>query len=324
MAQQSADKDLYFSYDTSGKAVSVNDNGTEYYCLRNGQADIVGPLDQSGTKVVSYTYDSWGKLISTEGTLASTLGVDNPLRYRGYYYAEPGFYWLLSRYYDPEVGRFINADSYVATGRSVLGLNMYAYCYNNPVNLGDPTGNRPQWLEEFVEWVEEGEQRIKHTLKIMARTVASPFKAITAEAGVGIGLGGHAEVVVNGVPVGFELGNTISDSIVYDKDSFDVINSSGTEGSINIANIFDFSISSGNEHSYFDSSCTCNFLHSSFGEKYNCPANVASQNTSGGIGFAIGGYFLLGFEVAIGIDFRAWENELMSIFNESWSYERGK
>ncbi|MBQ8814998.1 MAG: RHS repeat-associated core domain-containing protein, partial [Lachnospiraceae bacterium] len=102
----------------------------------------VGLLDGSGTKVVSYTYDSWGKLISTTGTLASTLGADNPLRYRGYYYdVETGLYYLQSRYYDPETGRFINANSLISTGQSIIGFNMFAYCLNNPVNRVDFAGN---------------------------------------------------------------------------------------------------------------------------------------------------------------------------------------
>ena len=126
-------KQLY-SYDASGQLISVNYNGTEYYYLRNGQTDIVGLMDGSGTKVVEYTYDAWGKLISTTGTLASTLGANNPFRYRGYYYdTETGLYYLTTRYYDPEVCRFISADVYMTTGQGVLGGNMWAYCGNNPV-----------------------------------------------------------------------------------------------------------------------------------------------------------------------------------------------
>ena len=86
--------------------------------------------------VASYTYDPWGKIISSSGTLADI----NPLRYRGYYYdAETGFYYLQSRYYDPEIGRFINADSYASTDATgLLSTNMFAYCENDPVNRSDP------------------------------------------------------------------------------------------------------------------------------------------------------------------------------------------
>ena len=88
--------------------------------------------------VASYTYDPWGKIISSSGTLADI----NPLRYRGYYYdSETGFYYLQSRYYDPEIGRFINADSYASTDATgLLSTNMFAYCENDPVNRSDPSG----------------------------------------------------------------------------------------------------------------------------------------------------------------------------------------
>ena len=133
-------KQLY-SYDANGQLISVNYNGTEYYYLRNGQTDIVGLMDGSGNRVVEYTYDVWGKLISTTGTLATSLGADNPFRYRGYYYdTETGLYYLMTRYYDPEVCRFISADVYMTTGQGITGGNMYAYCGNNPVCRYDDGG----------------------------------------------------------------------------------------------------------------------------------------------------------------------------------------
>ena len=150
MAQVAPEKSLLFSYDANGQAVSVNYNGTEYYYLRNGQNDIVGLMDESGVRVVEYIYDAWGKLISTTGTLATTLGADNPFRYRGYYYdTETGLYYLTTRYYDPEVCRFISADVYMSTGQGVLGGNMWAYCLNNPVNRFDTCGtwSMPNWLK---------------------------------------------------------------------------------------------------------------------------------------------------------------------------------
>ena len=99
-------------------------------------------IDNSGAAVVEYTYDSWGKLLSTSGSLASTLGKNNPFRYRGYVYdEETGFYYLQSRYYNPVVGRFISADVLLSTGQGVIGHNAYAYCLNDPINSVDSTGN---------------------------------------------------------------------------------------------------------------------------------------------------------------------------------------
>ena len=66
----------------------------------------------------------------------------NPFRYRGYYYdTDTGLYYLQSRYYNPQWGRFLNADGYVSTGTGMIGFNMYAYCNNNPVMGYDPNGN---------------------------------------------------------------------------------------------------------------------------------------------------------------------------------------
>lgn len=75
-------------------------------------------------------------------TCTGTIAEINPIRYRSYYYdTETGYYYLQSRYYDPNVGRFISADSYVSTGQGILGHNMYAYCQNNPVMYYDDTGH---------------------------------------------------------------------------------------------------------------------------------------------------------------------------------------
>ena len=93
-------------------------------------------MDGSGATVVNYTYDTWGKVLSVTGTLASTLGADNPFRYRCCYYDnESGLYYLQSRYYDPETCRFLNADALMGTGQGIIGYNMYAYCQNNPFIL---------------------------------------------------------------------------------------------------------------------------------------------------------------------------------------------
>ena len=132
---------LLFSYDAAGQVQAVNFNGTYYYYLRNGQGDIVKLIDGTGATVVEYSYDSWGKPLSCTGTLATTLGALNPFRYRGYVYdEETQWYYLKSRYYDPETCRFISADVLLSTGQGVLGYNCFAYCRNNPVYGLDSSG----------------------------------------------------------------------------------------------------------------------------------------------------------------------------------------
>ncbi len=127
-----------FVYDESNQPLAMKYNGKVYYYVLNAQGDVVRIVDGSRNVVASYSYDPWGKLLSSSGTLANV----NPLRYRGYYYdSETGFYYLQSRYYDPAIGRFINADSYASTDMvGLLSTNMFSYCENNPVMRVDPTG----------------------------------------------------------------------------------------------------------------------------------------------------------------------------------------
>ncbi len=109
--------------------------------------------------IAFYEYDPWGKVTSVKGSSGAILSLEaypnhiahvNPIRYRGYYYdIETGFYYLQSRYYDPAISRFINADSYGSTGQGFLGTNMFAYCGNNPVDRVDRNGEFWQKAEEF-------------------------------------------------------------------------------------------------------------------------------------------------------------------------------
>ena len=109
-------------------------------------------VDGTGAVVAEYEYDPYGNILSTTGTLADTLGQINPLRYRGYVYdSECNLYYLQSRYYDPSIGRFLNADAYASTGQGIIGHNMFAYCGNNPVRRIDAGGNT--WYEDAWEWI---------------------------------------------------------------------------------------------------------------------------------------------------------------------------
>ena len=132
-----------FFYDESGRPFAMtyqraNDAPQTYYYVLNLQGDVVKLVDVSGAEVASYEYDAWGGVLSVDGDMAGI----NPLRYRGYYHdSETGFYYLQSRYYDPAMHRFINADSYASTGQGFIGTNMFAYCHNSPVAFYDTEGN---------------------------------------------------------------------------------------------------------------------------------------------------------------------------------------
>ena len=146
--QTGGGKTIDFVYDENNQPLAMKYNNTLYYYVLNAQGDVVRIVNSSRSVVASYTYDPWGKIISSSGTLADI----NPLRYRGYYYdSETGFYYLQSRYYDPAIGRFINADSYASTDMvGLLSTNMFSYCENNPVMRVDPTGKFWDILDCFM------------------------------------------------------------------------------------------------------------------------------------------------------------------------------
>ncbi|MBQ2694679.1 MAG: RHS repeat-associated core domain-containing protein [Clostridia bacterium] len=146
VSQKTGNEIINFAYTAGGAPYGFTYNGTNYFYLLNLQGDIIGIYDSNGDVVVKYAYDSWGQLMSITGTLADTIGVKNPLRYRGYYYdTETKLYYLQSRYYDPETCHFISMDSYFVAGDYINGMNMYAYCLNNPVMYVDPTGCAPNF-----------------------------------------------------------------------------------------------------------------------------------------------------------------------------------
>jgi len=149
---------IYYTYSLGAKLVSMNLNDIEYFYIRNTQGDIIALIDDKGDEVVKYTYDSWGKLISIKDkddidvTNDKThVGYKNPYRYRGYRYdTETQLYYLDSRYYNPEWGRFINSDNLGGKIGDLLSHNVFAYCKNNPVNMSDPSGHWPKWAKWAV------------------------------------------------------------------------------------------------------------------------------------------------------------------------------
>lgn len=129
-----------YIYDDREQLVSVRKGGQNYYYHFNGHGDVTKITNQSGSVVASYEYDAWGNITSLSGSFAGS----QPFRYAGYLYdPETGLYYLINRYYDPSIGRFISKDPLFSSPPDSLGGNPYLYVRNNPVNRTDPDGLGP-------------------------------------------------------------------------------------------------------------------------------------------------------------------------------------
>lgn len=149
LSQTDGTDTLYFQYDSNGTPLGFVWNGTQYLYLTNQTGDVISITDAQGNEIVQYDYDPWGKcnflqpMIADE-KFANDIANINPIRYRGYYLdSETGYYYLQSRYYDPDICRFINADVYNIPQNSkedFAGINLFAYCNNEPINSLDING----------------------------------------------------------------------------------------------------------------------------------------------------------------------------------------
>ena len=160
LAEKVGDKVFEYYYDAQG-IIGFKYDGNVYYYKKNLLGDIDRIYDANKNLVAEYKYDAWGNhRIYTSGGIDITENMSynssvaklNPFRYRGYYYdAETGLYYLNSRYYDPSIGRFINADdiSYIQP-TDINGLNLFAYCGNNPVMYVDSVGTSPKWWQAIL------------------------------------------------------------------------------------------------------------------------------------------------------------------------------
>ena len=141
----------------------MNLNGKEYFYIRNVQNDVIGLHDSEGKVVVNYSYDTWGNIVSITGSLKDSVDKKNSYRYR--YDEETGLYYLQSRYYNAEWGRFINADALIGQTGDILSFNMFAYCHNNPVNMSDESGYLPKWMKTVVKAVKKTGTKVINKVK---------------------------------------------------------------------------------------------------------------------------------------------------------------
>jgi len=132
---------IEYFYDGTG-VIGMRRNNTNFLYVKDVLGNIIEVIRQDGVTVARYAYDAWGN--STIAQNVDNMAHINPFRYRGYYRDRgTGFYYLQTRYYDPAIRRFINADNYKlvpALAGQRGGLNMYAYALNNPVSYVDPSG----------------------------------------------------------------------------------------------------------------------------------------------------------------------------------------
>jgi len=134
-------------YDNEYGVCGILYNNVPYYFIKNLQGDVIAIVDKDAQTVARYSYDAWSAVTSAVTNTELTKGVDiaaiNPFRYRDYYYDEEiGLYYIQSRYYDANTGRFVNTDSadVISQSSNIFDCNIYIYCHNNPVNNIDISG----------------------------------------------------------------------------------------------------------------------------------------------------------------------------------------
>ena len=221
VGQKTGNDALTFKFDSAGNYFGFTYDGEDYYYVKNLQSDVTAITNSTGSIVVEYGYDAWGRLLSTTGTAAATIGAVNPIRYRSYYYdTESGFYFLQSRYYEPECCRFITADEsevISATPMDLTDKSLFAYCDNNPVARIDDEG-------EFWKYVAYAGITIALLgLTIATAGIATPLIATT----IGVAVSASATTLItSGFAIAFTglgmattacVGQVITDITVYSR-----------------------------------------------------------------------------------------------------------
>ena len=227
-----------FLYDETNSAYSFIYNGAQYYYVKNLQGDIVKIVNTSGNVVASYSYDAWGKVTNS----GNIVGLYNPIRYRGYYYdTDTGFYYLQSRYYDPTIKRFINADdaSLLGANGDFISFNLYAYCLNNPTMYSDESGYAPKWLKTVLDVG-------IYAVSAAAAVVAGLAVSLVASPVVGVATGVATFGIVN------NLTNTVYYNYISDGKS-DLTSSSYNDGYINRWDRLDYTKSQDEMPNAYDS-----------------------------------------------------------------------
>ena len=183
---------MHFSYDIQGRPLKIEYAGRIYDFVSDFQGDIVGILDETGTLIVEYKYNTNGipaftHIFSSKYTKLAEL---NPFRYRGYVYDdEIQLYYLRNRVYSSEYCRFISPDTVVASDRSLRDSNIFIYCNCEPIGKIDIDGN--WWLESCINWVSDN---IIEPVVEGVEEVANSIKEAVSNIDLTVSLGVNASV----------------------------------------------------------------------------------------------------------------------------------
>ena len=149
--------EVFFKYDDTDQIFSLTYNNQDFYYIRDITGNINKIVDSNGKNMINYSYNAWGlpkaecekTLSNSERNIAATILQLNPFLYKGYYYdVETSLFWISSRYYSPELCRWISPDDIeYLDPESINGLNLYCYCFNNPIMYIDPDGHEPKWWQ---------------------------------------------------------------------------------------------------------------------------------------------------------------------------------
>ena len=143
----------YVGEEVKGVTYKNENKEISYFYEKNILGEIIGIVDEEGKRVVEYRSSSYGEVENIHDNSKIEISAKDHLRYKGYIYdEETRLYYLKTRYYDPEIGRFISPDSIdYQSPESINGLNLYAYCGNDPVNYSDGFGHMPEWVQDTLK-----------------------------------------------------------------------------------------------------------------------------------------------------------------------------
>ena len=262
----------------------------DYIYRKNALGDIDGIFDTDMNLIGEYVYDAWGNCtIEASGADNIEIMETNPFRYRGYYWdKELNLYYLQTRYYDPQTGRFINADNVgygVINFNKINALNLYSYCINNPINYKDPTGE--DWKSFW--------KKVGNFFNKVVDTIDAVIMTFSIEGGVGMGFGFDWELG----PVSFDFGG--HGNLFYFKAGGDEDYPFGTEREVGFGGnvgAFTFGLNFSEEYEPYG------------GEGFESSTNEPKAFLGVGAGF----YLVVGFEFSMGWDLIELKDRLKKIW----------